>query len=270
MKKSKTNFFYSSLFLSKPKREGLRAVYAYCRLTDDIVDNESLTYEEKSEQLRIWKERLSTSLKGITGDDFFDILKFQVDKFRIPHKPFFDLIEGMEMDIVKCRYGTFEDLYKYCYCAASSVGLMSVEIFGYGNPDTKKYAEYLGAALQITNIMRDVKKDAANNRIYLPLEDLKRFNYTEEELMTSVYNENFRNLMEFEYIRAEEYYRKAKENLAKDDRKGMVAAIIMGNIYHELLQRIKDAGYDVFRNNVRVPKLRKILIANSTFLKLMI
>lgn len=267
MKKSKTNFFYSSLFLSKPKREGLRAVYAYCRLTDDIVDDESLTPVEKSEKLRIWKERLIKSLNGVTGDDFFDLLKEQVDIFRIPQIPFFDLIDGMEMDIVKSRYGTIEELYKYCYCAASSVGLMSVEIFGYKNPETRKYAEYLGVALQLTNILRDVKKDAANNRIYLPLEDLKRFNYTEEELISSVYNENFKRLMEFEYARAEDYYNKAGEHLAKEDRKNMVAAIIMGKIYHELLLRIKYAGFDVFRNDVRVPKLRKLLIAYGTFLK---
>ena len=106
------------------------------------------------------------------------------------------------MDIKKNRYETFDDLYKYCYCVASSVGLMSIEIFGYKNEDIKKYAEFLGVALQLTNILRDIKKDAINNRIYLPLEDLKMFNYSESDLLSSVYNDNFKRLMEYEYKRS--------------------------------------------------------------------
>ncbi len=267
MKRSKTNFFYSSLFLNKPRREGLRAVYAYCRLTDDIVDNERLTPEEKSSELKIWKERLGDSLNGGAGDDFFDLLKQQINNFKIPHKPFYDLIEGMEMDIVKNRYETFDELYRYCYCAASSVGLMSIEVFGYRNPEIKKYAEYLGAALQMTNILRDVKKDAANNRIYLPLEDLKRFNYTEEELLGSVYNEKFRKLMEFEYGRTEEFYRKANSFLTNEDRLYMVAARIMEKIYYKLLKKIKSVNFDVYNYNVRINKMTKLFWAYGVYLK---
>lgn len=267
MKKSKTNFFYSSLFLNKTKREGLRTIYAFCRMTDDIVDNELLNKEEKSKELTNWKERLFNSLNQNKNDDFFNILKEQIEKFKIPHKPFFDLIDGMEMDIVKNRYESFDELYKYCYCAASSVGLMSIEIFGYKNQDIKKYAEYLGVALQLTNILRDVRKDALNNRIYIPLDDLKRFNYSENDLLNFVYNENFINLMKYEYERAKEYYIKADSYLKREDKIYMIAARIMEKIYFRLLNKIKSVSYDVFENNVRISKVLKLITAYLIFIK---
>lgn len=267
MKKSKTNFFYSSVFLNKSKREGLRIVYAFCRLTDDIVDNEEFSQTQKILELRKWKERLKNSLYNDSEDEFFSILKEQIAIFKIPHKPFFDLIEGMEMDIERNRYETFDELYKYCYCAASAVGLMSIEIFGYKNEDIKKYAEYLGLALQLTNILRDVKKDAFNNRIYLPLEDMNKFNYSETDLLNSVYNDNFRRLMDFEYKRAREYYSKAESFLTNDDKGNMIAAEIMAKIYYKLLDKIKSSEFNVYKCNVRIPKLWKLIFAYSIFLK---
>jgi phytoene synthase len=267
MKKSKTNFFYSSVFLNKSKREGLRTVYAFCRFTDDIVDNEDLSAAEKTVEIKKWRERLANSLNSNADDEFFSILKEQIEIFKIPHKPFFDLIEGMEMDVEKNRYETFDDLYKYCYCVASSVGLMSIEIFGYKNDDIKKYAEYLGVALQLTNILRDVKKDALNDRIYLPLEDMKKFNYSESELLNSVYNDNFSRLMAYEYDRANEYYQKADSFLKKEDKGYMVAARIMEYIYLNLLKKIKAVNFDVYKNNVSVSKLKKLVLAYLIFIK---
>lgn len=267
MKKSKTNFFYSSLFLNISKREGLRAIYAFCRLTDDIVDNEELSVEKKAVEIKKWKERLNDSLYNNSDDEFFSILKEQIEIFKIPHKPFFDLIEGMEMDIEKNRYETFDDLYKYCYCVASSVGLMSIEIFGYKNVNIKKYAEYLGVALQLTNILRDVKKDAAGNRIYLPQEDLKMFNYSENELLNSVYNDNFRRLMDYQYDRAKKYYAMADSFLLKEDKGNMIAARIMEHIYYRLLLKIKCVKFNVFSNNVRISKLSKLALAYLIFIK---
>jgi phytoene synthase len=267
MKKSKTNFFYSSVFLNKSKREGLRTVYAFCRMTDDIVDNEDYSIDEKVSEIKKWKERLNNSLYNNSEDELFSLLKEQIEIFKIPHKPFLDLIEGMEMDIEKNRYETFDDLYKYCYCAASSVGLMSIEIFGYKNEGIKKYAEYLGVALQLTNILRDIKKDALNNRIYLPLEDLKKFNYSESYLLNSVYNDNFKELMEYEYKRAKEYYEMADSFLKKEDKGFMVAARIMEHIYSELLKKIKTIDYNVFANTVSVPKYKKLILAYLIFIK---
>jgi len=267
MKKSKTNFFYSSVFLNKSKSEGLRIIYAFCRLTDDIVDNEELSPEQKIVEIRKWKDRLNNSLNNDSDDEFFSILKEQINIFNIPHKPFFDLIEGMEMDIEKNRYETFDELYRYCYCAASAVGLMTIEIFGYKNTDIKKYAEYLGLALQLTNILRDVKKDALNNRIYIPLEDMKKYNYTETDLMNSVYNDKFRRLMEYEYSRALEYYAKAESFLTEEDKANMIAAEIMGKIYYKLLEKIKSSGFNVYNRSVRISKLWKLILAYSVFIK---
>ena len=267
MKKSKTNFFYSSVFLNKSKSEGLRIIYAFCRLTDDIVDNEELSPEQKIVEIRKWKDRLNNSLNNDSDDEFFSILKEQINIFNIPHKPFFDLIEGMEMDIEKNRYETFDELYRYCYCAASAVGLMTIEIFGYKNTDIKKYAEYLGLALQLTNILRDIKKDALNNRIYIPLEDMKKYNYTETDLMNSVYNDKFRRLMEYEYSRALEYYAKAESFLTEEDKANMIAAEIMGKIYYKLLEKIKSSGFNVYNRSVRISKLWKLILAYSVFIK---
>ncbi len=267
MKNSKTNFFYSSVFLSKPKREGLRVVYAFCRMTDDIVDNEELTINEKSEEIKKWKDRLYNSLYNNSDDSFFNVLKKQIEYFNIPHKPFFDLIEGMEMDVVKNRYNNFEELYKYCYCVASSVGLMSIEIFGYKNQEIKKFAEYLGIALQLTNIIRDIKKDALNGRIYLPNDDLEMFKYKEEDLFSSKYNSSYISLMDFEYKRAVEYYKKADSFLVREDKGHMIAARIMEHIYYDLLKKIKSMNYNVFDNNVRIPKLKKLFWAYSVFFK---
>lgn len=268
MKKSKTNFFYSSVFLSKSKREGLRTVYAFCRYTDDIADNENMSAEEKSSEILKWKERLNNSLNNGYEDDFFSILKKQIEIFKIPHKPFFDLIEGMQMDIAQNRYQTFTELYKYCYCVASAVGLMSIEIFGYKNDNAKKYAEYLGLALQLTNILRDVKKDALNNRIYIPVEDLNRYGYSESDIFNSVYNENFRKLMTFQCSRARDYFAKARSYLAEEDKGNMIAAEIMGSIYFRLLDKIEESAFNVYEEDIRISKFGKLLMAFSLFLKI--
>ncbi len=267
MKKSKTNFFYSSVFLNKSKSEGLRTIYAFCRFTDDIVDSMDLSPEEKIIEINKWKDRLNDSLSNNIDDEFFFLLKEQIQKFKIPHRPFFDLIEGMVMDLEKNRYDTFEDLYKYCYCVASSVGLMSIEIFGYKNNEIKKYAEYLGVALQLTNILRDIKKDALINRIYLPLEDLKKFNYSESDLLSFKYNDNFKRLMDFEYLRAKGYYEKADTCLNKEDKGSMVAARIMEYIYFNLLEKIKSVKFNVYHNNVRISKYKKLISAYIIFVK---
>ncbi|MFA7362093.1 MAG: squalene/phytoene synthase family protein, partial [Candidatus Kapaibacterium sp.] len=140
-------------------------------------------------------------------------------------------------------------------------------IFGYKNQEIKKYAEYLGVALQLTNILRDVKKDAVNNRIYLPLEDLRKYGYSEHDLLNSVYNANFIKLMEFEYRRADAYYVKADSFLKREDKSYMIAARIMENIYHKLLRKIKSVKYNVFDNNVRISKLNKFISAYMIFIK---
>jgi len=267
MEKSKTNFFYSSVFLSKEKSEALRIVYAYCRFTDDIVDDENLSPEDKMVKLNLWKSELENTLYNNYQNEFFLILKNTIDKYKIPHKPFFDLIKGMEMDLVKKEYKTFDDLYEYCLCAASSVGLMTIEIFGYKNENIKKYAEYLGIALQLTNILRDIKKDTELGRIYLPLEDLNKFGYSKTDLLENVYNETFEKLMIFESERANEFYEKANEYISSKDKGNMIAARIMEFIYKDLLKKIKKSNYNVFDNFIRVSKMKKLFIAYCIFIK---
>jgi len=267
MRNSKTNFFYSSVFIDKQKREGLRIIYAFCRITDDIVDNVKSTHEEKRLNLLNWEQKLSDSLYKGYRDPFFDLLKKQIDLFKIPHKPFFDLIKGMRMDLNRNEYNTFEELYEYCYCAASSVGLMSIEIFGYNDEETRKYAEYMGIALQLTNIIRDVKKDISAGRKYIPSEDMKKFGYTAEELNKYSYNEQFRRLMEFECSRARDYYILAHKYLSRGDKKKMSAALIMERIYYILLEKIERKSYNVFGDVIRISSFRKLMTAGSVFLK---
>jgi 15-cis-phytoene synthase len=267
MRKSKTNFFYSSVFLERERREGLRIIYAFCRMTDDIADNSEITIEDKRINLLNWEQKLKDSLYSGYKEPFFDLLKQNIEQFSIPHKPLFDLIKGMRMDLDKHEYGTFEELYEYCYCAASSVGLMSIEIFGHSSKETEKFAEYLGIALQLTNIIRDVKKDFNSGRIYIPSEDMEKFGYSAEDLKIYNYNNSFRNLMKYECERAREYYSLAWKFLPAEDRKNMTAALIMERIYYLLLQKIEKRKYNIFGDPVRISSLRKFIAASSVFMK---
>lgn len=255
-----SNFFFSFLFLSPPKREAIETIYAFCRYTDDIVDEEA-DVKEKYKRLRMWTSELQRSLLGTSRFPLLNKLSSTIQRFNIPVHHFYDLLKGMEMDLSKNRYKTFEELEEYCYRAASTVGLICAEVFGYNHERTKQYAINLGIALQLTNILRDIKVDAKKGRIYLPQEDLKRFGYSEDELMNFVYNDTFRVLMKFECERAHEYFRKAKSYLAEDDKPLFYAARAMGNIYYLLLLRIERANYDVFSKRIRLASPVKFLVA---------
>jgi phytoene synthase len=255
-----SNFFFSFLFLPPPKREAIETIYAFCRYTDDIVDNEA-DVREKHRRLRAWTAELQRALYGESRSTILNKLVGVIKRFDIPVQHFEDLLKGMEMDLVKHRYETFEELEEYCYRAASTVGLICAEVFGYHYERTKQYALNLGIALQLTNILRDIKQDAKRGRIYLPLEDLRRFGYSEQDVVNSVYNENFRALMEFECERVHQYYRKAKSYLAEDDKPLFYAARAMGNIYYLLLLRIERAQYDVYSKRIRLASPVKFLVA---------
>ena len=168
-----------------------------------------------------------------------------------------EIIDGVEMDLHNVRYNSFEELRLYCYRVASAVGLVSIEIFGYRNPACRQYAIQLGLALQMTNIIRDVGKDLSNGRIYLPQQDLARFDYPEEDLRLRKYNEPFLRLMEFEAARAEEFFAHAADLLPREDRRSMVAAEIMRSVYQALLRRMKADGFRVFEKEYRLTRLEK-------------
>ena len=263
-KKSRSNFYFSFLFLPKEKREAIYAVYAFCRVSDDIAD-EAVSKEEKARQIAEWRRRLDACYAGKAETRVMRALARAVRRYNIPRQLLEELISGVEMDLFRNRYDTFEELYTYCYRVASVVGLICIEVFGYENPATKRFAECLGIALQLTNIMRDVGVDARQGRIHIPGQDLKRFNVSEDEILQESYSHRFLELMRFQDQRAEHFYRLAAEALPEEDRHRMVAAEIMAAIYHQLLVRIRQADYDVFNHVPALPDWYKFLIAFRTW-----
>ena len=258
-KNRRSNFYYSFLLLPKPKREAINLVYAWCRVADDIVDEED-SVPRKRQRLYSWVKEFELGLAGHSSYALVNKLAHFIQLFHIPLHHFHDLIKGMEMDLVNMRYETFEDLKLYCYRAASTVGLICTEIFGYKHEEAKEYAIHLGIALQLTNILRDVASDAKRGRIYLPREDLTMFGYSENDLLNNVYDDRFRKLMEFEAQRARTYFVEAMSHLAEEDRPLFLAALIMQGIYFRLLQDIEKEQYNVFSRRIRISTFKKLLI----------
>lgn len=263
----KSNFSYSNYFLPKEKIEAMKVIYSFCRISDDIVDDITVSAENRLSCINSWRESLSQTLNGKPGPDILIKLYDIINKFNIPHKPFYDLIDGMQMDLEKTRYETFAELKDYCYKAASSVGLMSIEVFGYNNEKTKLFAENLGIALQLTNILRDVRKDLTLGRIYLPINDMRRFNYSEQELIANEFNNSFIELMRYETAVAKGFYESANSYLSKEDKGLQFSARIMQHIYYSILLQIEKMNYNVFNYTAKISKFRKFLIAYGVFLK---
>ncbi len=266
-KNSKSSFYYAFNLLPHEKRDAMNTVYAFCRQSDDIVDQENEPDDLKYDKLHRWTTELDKALKGYSDYMLLNKLGKTIRQFNIPIDPFFELLKGMEMDLQRKRYLTFDDLKLYCYRVASTVGLMCIEIFGYKHKSTKDFAVDLGIALQLTNILRDIKKDSLNGRIYLPQEDMAGYNYSDSDIASQKYNEDFKQLMKFEAERAEHYFTKATSNLNLDDKYSMFAARAMQHIYHKLLEKIIDAEYDVYNSNIKVSKFEKVGIAVGVWAK---
>jgi 15-cis-phytoene synthase len=266
-KKSKSSFYYAFSLLPPPKRDAMNTVYAFCRETDDIVDEGNEPDHIKHEKLHKWRLELEKALDGHSEYNLLNKLGSTISQFDIPVEPFFDLLRGMEMDLNRKKYVTFEDLSAYCYCVASSVGLMCIEIFGYKHKSARDFAINLGIALQLTNILRDIKKDAQKGRIYLPAEDMKRFNYTEADVYNMNYNSAFKALMEYEAARAKEFFNNANKALNLDDKAAMFAARAMQHIYYKMLAKIEKANYDVYNNNIKVSGIEKVGISLGVWAK---
>ena len=230
--------------------------YAFCRVIDDIADSSELSVAEKQEQLAAWRAmlRAAASDEPPLARDVRNLM----NKYSLLPETLEEIIAGVEMDLSIFSYTTFQDLRVYCYRVASAVGLVSIEIFGYRNPRCKEYARELGLALQMTNIIRDVGKDSEAGRIYLPHEDLARWNYSETELRKRQYNEQFVCLMEFEAARAREFFSRATAALPSEDRRRMVPAQIMGSIYRGLLRRMERDKFRVFEKEYRLGRLEKV------------
>jgi 15-cis-phytoene synthase len=259
--RSRSNFYYSFVVMPPEKRRAFCAVYAFMRYCDDISDGDAGT-ETKRSMLLDWRSQLDAVYAGsVDKNPTFPAFRDAVNNFKIPAQYFHWVIDGAAMDLSTVQYETFDDLYKYCFNVASAVGLVCLQIFGFSDEGAKKYAEHCGIAFQLTNILRDVKEDAETGRIYLPMEDLRKFDYTAEDLRRGVVDERFRRLMKFEADRAREYYASAQNLLPLIDVSSRPALWAMIRIYRSLLDRIVQRRFDVFSRRVRLAKSEKISIA---------
>jgi phytoene synthase len=214
-----------------------------------------------------WRRELDRCYGGTAQHPIAVRLAESLQRFPIPKEHFEELIAGVEMDLTHRRYPTFRELYEYCYRVAGVVGLMCIEIFGYHNPKARDYAVNLGVALQLTNIIRDLKGDAERGRIYLPQDELARFGYREEELLRGAYTPAFSALMHFAGGRARQYFDNAQLLLAEEDRRSLLAAEIMGAIYYRLLEKIEASQYRVFDRTITLPTSQKLWIALSIWMR---
>lgn len=224
----------------------MSGLYAFCREVDDVADEDQVPVEKRREQLAAWREDIRRACEN--GAPQFAVnreLQPVIREFKLPFRLFDELIQGCEMDLVVKRYETYEQLERYCYHVASVVGLLSIEIFGYQNPACRDYAIYLGKALQLTNILRDVRTDAERGRIYLPQSELTRFNVSEREIFNFEYSDRFRALSESVAARAKHFYQLAHETLPPEDRRSMVAAELMGSVYWLLLRKLERQKFNV-------------------------
>jgi phytoene synthase len=246
-RKSASNLALAFILLPRAKRDAMSALYAFCREVDDVADNEMVPAEKRREQLAEWRADVKRACENQPPQ--FPVnreLQPVIRRYNLRFELFDDLLKGCEMDLDIKRYENFEALEKYCYHVASAVGLLSIEIFGYKNPACRDYAVYLGKALQLTNILRDVKTDAERGRIYLPQSELKKFNVAESEISNFKCPENYCALAGSIASRAKDFYRLAQTTLPPEDRKSMVAAELMGAVYWRLLQKMERGRFDVF------------------------
>jgi 15-cis-phytoene synthase len=263
---SKSNLAFAFMSLGKNQRRDITVFYAFCRLIDDIADASTLSTEEKALRLSAWRQALRdlSPNEPALAPEVRDLFS----RYAITPPMLELIIDGVEMDLTTSRYQTFAELREYCYRVASAVGLVSIEIFGYKNPACREYAIALGLALQMTNILRDVGRDLENDRIYLPQEDMGRFEYGPEDLAARRYNQQFVKLMQFEAGRAQEYFQQAANLLPPEDRRAMISAEIMGSIYHALLRQMERDEFHVFDRQYGLSRPAKLLHVARQMLKL--
>lgn len=261
--RSGSSFYYSFLFLPAEQRDAITALYAFCREVDDVVD-ECVDVGVARTKLQWWRDEIGRTFAGRPQHPVAEALRQALQRFDLPHEHFLEVIDGMEMDLDQQVYPSLRDLLLYCHRVASMVGLMAAEIFGYDDRHTLRYAHDLGTAFQLTNIIRDVREDAARGRIYLPLDELQRFGVTPEQILGLEDNESIRALIRFQAQRAREYYQRAMENLPEVDRYAQRSGLIMATIYQTLLDEMDKDGFAVMRRRVGLTPLRKLWLAWRT------
>jgi phytoene synthase len=261
-RKSASNLALAFILLPKARRDAMSVLYAFCREVDDVADEDLVPVEKRREQLAAWREDVRRASEN--GTPQFAVnreLQPVIREFHLPFALFDELIQGCEMDLEIKRYENYEQLELYCYRVASVVGLLSIEVFGHRSPACRDYAIYLGKALQLTNILRDVRTDAERGRIYLPQSELARFKVSEREILKFEYSDRFRSLAESVADRARKFYQLARETLPAEDRRSMVAAELMGSVYWRLLRKLERQQFNVFGPEpTRLSKAQKILL----------
>jgi len=269
------NFYYAFLVLPREKRRAFCAIYAFLRRSDDISDEQSQEPDPTARlrQLAAWRRSLEAALEGNYGDNLLlPAFHDTIGRFEIPPEYFFELIRGAEMDLNGTRFRSFADLYRYCYRVAGVVGLMCLHVFGFRPADREqagRLAEACGIAFQLTNILRDLREDAARGRVYLPEEDLERFGYSREELCAGVAAPAYFCLMRFEADRALDYYRQALpllELVSADSRPALWA---MMELYASILRRMETMGFPMLRRRVELSDMEKFrVLAHAWWMRL--
>jgi phytoene synthase len=269
-RKSASNLALAFFLLPRAKRDGMSALYAFCREVDDAADEETAPVERRRAELQAWRDDIRRACEG--GEPQKTVnreLQPFIKAHALPFGLFDELILGVEMDLDIKRYATYADLDLYCHRVASVVGLLSIEVFGYSDPRCRDYATHLGKALQLTNILRDVKTDAERGRIYLPLEELARHGVTEEEILASRYSERFFELANAVAVRAREFYRLSREALPARDRRSMAAGELMRDVYWALLRKLERQRFNVFGPApIRVSRAQKIALILRVWFRL--
>ncbi len=263
---SGSSFYYSFMFLPPERRQAITALYAFCREVDDVVD-ECHDLQVAQTKLDWWRNEVRQVFGGQPQHPVGQALKDVIQRFPLPMEQLLEIIDGMQMDLSQTRYLDWKALNLYCYRVASVVGLLSAEIFGYTNRQTLKYAHDLGLAFQLTNIIRDVGEDARRGRIYLPIDELQRFNVPARQILDGEHSDNFRALMAFQAERARQLYDQAFAQLPAEDRKAQRPGLIMAAIYRTLLDEIEADGFLVLDRRTSLTPLRKIWIAGRTWFK---
>jgi phytoene synthase len=261
-RKAKSNLAFALNILPRERREDMVVFYAFCRTMDDLADDPGVAPEERVRLLEAWKQGMTG---GFEAPDEFqcEVISLR-DRRQIPNDLLVAIIDGCRMDLQPQRFETWEKLSEYIWKVACAVGLVSIRIFGCTDSGSERYAVALGHALQLTNILRDIGEDLSNGgRIYLPLEDMARFRYTEQDLVDRVRDDRFLALMAYEAGRAEDLFHQAAEALPAADRRALVPARIMGEIYHLLLEKMRDDHFHLFEKRYRVSKARKLAILSK-------
>jgi phytoene synthase len=262
---SGSSFYYSFLFLPAPRRRAITALYAFCREVDDVVD-ETAEMQIAAAKLAWWRAEVANLYRGNPQHPVTRALLPFIQEYSLPQEHLNEIIDGMEMDLTQTRYLDWPALERYCYRVAGVVGLLAARIFGYRDTRTLEYARHLGIAFQLTNIIRDVGEDARKNRIYLPMDELKRFEVPAADILNARETPQFNALIRFQHERARSWYDKALAALPAQDRRAQRPGLIMAAIYRALLDEIGRDGFRVLSRRISLTPLRKFWIAWKTWL----